>query len=97
MRQGSWGAVGDYPCGTCDVGVAMAEQVVVGRGTGLTCGASCQRAGAGAQATGTDRVGPPGRERMGKRGRGWDGPTGPKGRGGVVAGLFRVFFLFLKF
>lgn len=38
MRRGSWSAVGDYPCRMCDVGTAMAELVVMGRGTGLTCG-----------------------------------------------------------
>jgi hypothetical protein len=45
------------------------------------------RANAGVQATGADRVVLSGRERRGKRGRDWDGPTRPKGRGGSGHGL----------
>jgi hypothetical protein len=82
-----------YPCGTHDVVVATVERVVVGRGTGLTSGArwSEREEGSRGQGDNADRAGPPGREKMGRRGRGWVARL----RGEWATTCFSFFFYFL--
>jgi hypothetical protein len=88
-----------WPLSSTCVRAAHEEEMVGTAEGGMTGGARWSEKEEGARGRGgsDNRVGPPERERRGRRGRDWDVPTGPKGRGGGVAGFFHFFSFYSEF